>query len=59
VNISNSDLDWQLSQLLQRDQDFFCLGDHHDHGFRQSRVDELLTTFLREYYPLAAPWEKD
>ncbi len=59
VNIATSDLDWQLSQLLNRDQDFFCLGDHHDHGFRQARVDELLTTFLREYYPVAAPWEKD
>jgi glycosyltransferase involved in cell wall biosynthesis len=59
VNIANPDLDWQLSQLLDREQDFFCLGDHHDHGFRQSRVDELLTTFLGEYYPIAAPWEKD
>jgi len=58
VNISNPDLDWQLGQLLLRDQDFFCLGDHHDHGFRESRLDEMLTTFLREYYPLAAPWEK-
>ncbi len=59
VNIANPDLDWQLTQLLQRKHDFFCLGDHHDHGFRQSRVDELLTTFLREYFPIAAPWEKD
>ena len=59
VNIANPDLDWQLSQLLLRRQDFFCLGDHHDHGFRQSRVDELLTTFLREYFPIAAPWEND
>jgi hypothetical protein len=59
VNIANPDLDWQLSQLLHREQDFFCLGDHHDHGFRQGRLDELLTTFLREYFPVAAPWEKD
>jgi hypothetical protein len=58
VNISNSDLDWQLSQLLDRDQDFFCLGDHHDHGFRTWRLDEMLTTFLQAYYPIAAPWEK-
>ncbi len=58
VNIANSDLDWQLSQLLNRDQDFFCLGDHHDHGFREWRLDEMLTTFLREYYPVAAPWER-
>jgi hypothetical protein len=58
VNISNSDLDWQLSQLLDRDQDFFCLGDHHDHGFRTWRLDEMLTTFLQAYYPVAAPWEK-
>ena len=59
VNIANSDLDWQLSQLLLRGQDFYCLGDHHDHGFRASRLDEMLTTFLREYYPVAAPWERD
>ena len=59
VNIANPDLDWQLSQLLLREQDFFCLGDHHDHGFRQGRLDELLTTFLRAYFPVAAPWEKD
>ena len=59
VNIANPDLDWQLSQLLHREQDFFCLGDHHDHGFRQGRLDELLTTFLREYFPVAAPWEKE
>jgi hypothetical protein len=58
VNIANQDLDWQLSVLLRRDQDFFCLGDHHDHGFDQSRLDKLLTGFLQEYFPIAAPWEK-
>jgi len=58
VNISNSDLDWQLGQLLERDQDFFCLGDHHDHGFRTWLLDEMLTGFMRDYFPIAAPWEK-
>jgi hypothetical protein len=59
VNIANPDLDWQLSQLLARDQDFFCLGDHHDHAFRQVRVDQLVSEFMSEYFPIAAPWEKD
>ncbi len=58
VNIATSDLDWQLSQLLGRDQDFFCLGDHHDHGFRSWLLDDMLTTFLRDYFPVAAPWER-
>ena len=59
VNIANPDLDWQLSQLLDRQQDFFCLGDHHDHGFREWRLDAMLAGFLGDYYPIAAPWEKD
>ena len=58
VNIANQDLDWQLSVLLRRDQDFFCLGDHHDHGFDQTKLDTLLTGFLQDYFPVAAPWEK-
>jgi glycosyltransferase involved in cell wall biosynthesis len=58
VNIANPDLDWQLSQLLDRQQDFFCLGDHHDHGFREWRLDAMLTGFLGDYYPISAPWEK-
>ncbi|MBF4764144.1 stealth conserved region 3 domain-containing protein [Nocardioides islandensis] len=59
VNIANPDLDWQLSLLMKREQDFFCLGDHHDHGFRLDRLDALLAGFLQEYFPVAAPWEKD
>ena len=57
VNLSNSDVDWWLSQLLQRDQDFFCLGDHHDHALKQWRLDELLAEFFEEYFPVVAPWE--
>jgi len=57
VNLSNADVDSQLSRLRSRDQDFICLGDHHDHALRVDRLDALLSEFLTSYYPLAAPWE--
>ncbi|MCW2764843.1 MAG: glycosyl transferase, group 1 [Nocardioides sp.] len=57
VNLSNSDVDWQLERLLARDQDFICLGDHHDHALRTERLDELLADFFGAYYPEPAPWE--
>jgi glycosyltransferase involved in cell wall biosynthesis len=59
VNLSNSDVDWQLDRLLDREQDFICLGDHHDHALRTERLDELLGDFFRGFYPDPAPWELD
>ena len=57
VNLSNSDLSRQLNQLLRRDQDFFCLGDHHDYAMVASRIDQELAAFFSAYFPVAAPWE--
>jgi hypothetical protein len=58
VNISNSDLEWQLKKALQRGQDFVCLADHHDHALDQGRLDGVLTDFMTAYFPVAAPWER-
>ena len=58
VNLSNSDVARQLNQLLDRQQDFICLADHHDYALPPERVEELLTHFLTAYFPVAAPWER-
>ncbi len=58
INISNSDLEWQLKKALQRQQDFVCLADHHDHALDQERLDRTLTEFMATYFPVAAPWER-
>ena len=58
INISNSDLEWQLKKALQRQQDFVCLADHHDHALDQDRLDRTLTDFMATYFPVAAPWER-
>jgi len=57
VDLSRSDLVWQLRRLLDRDQDFFCLGDHHDYAVAAARVEQELASFLAAYFPIAAPWE--
>ena len=58
VNVSNSDLDWQLKRTLDRDQDFICLADHHDHALNADRLNRTLADFMQAYFPVAAPWEK-
>ncbi|MCW2797902.1 stealth conserved region 3 domain-containing protein [Nocardioides sp.] len=58
VNLSNSDVDWQLQRLLAREQDFICLGDHHDHALRTERLDQVLANFFEAYFPQPAPWER-
>ena len=58
INISNSDLEWQLKKALQREQDFICLADHHDHALDPDRLDRTLTDFMAAYFPVAAPWER-
>jgi hypothetical protein len=59
INISNSDLEWQLKKALERQQDFICLADHHDHALDQERLDQTLTEFMATYFPVAAPWERE
>jgi len=59
VNLSNSDVDRQLSQVLDRGQDFICLGDHHDHALRAETLDAVLADWYTAYFPIAAPWELD
>ncbi|HET6940318.1 MAG TPA: stealth conserved region 3 domain-containing protein, partial [Nocardioides sp.] len=58
INISNSDLEWQLQKVLERQQDFLCLADHHDHALNQERLDCTLTEFMATYFPVSAPWER-
>ncbi|GAB3200467.1 hypothetical protein GCM10027062_20130 [Nocardioides hungaricus] len=58
VNLSNSDVGRQLTQLLDRRQDFVCLADHHDYALPAARVEELVSSFLTAYFPVAAPWER-
>ena len=58
INISNSDLEWQLRKALERRQDFLCLADHHDHALNQERLDGTLAEFMSAYFPVAAPWER-
>ena len=52
-------MDRQLAKVLDRDQDFICLADHHDHAMSVEQLDALLADFYRDYFPVAAPWEKD
>ncbi len=59
VNLANADVDRQLDEALARDQDFICLGDHHDHALRSGVLDGLLADFYAAYFPVAAPWEVD
>ena len=59
INISNSDLEWQLKNVLERRQDFLCLADHHDHALGAERLDRTLAEFMATYFPVAAPWERE
>lgn len=58
VDLSNARVERQLKQLRARDHDFFCVGDHHDFAVDAEAVDGMLATFLEDYFPLAAPWER-
>ncbi|WP_425465827.1 stealth conserved region 3 domain-containing protein [Nocardioides rubriscoriae] len=57
VNLSNAGVDAQLRRALRREQEFLCLGDHHDHALAADRLDRSLGDFFERYYPIAAPWE--
>ncbi|WP_134767250.1 stealth conserved region 3 domain-containing protein [Nocardioides sp. 1609] len=59
VNLSNSGVDRLLRQALDRQQDFLCLGDHHDHALGADSLDRALAAFFERYYPVRAPWERE
>lgn len=58
VNLASARLPRQLRGLRGRDQDSFCLGDHHDYALPEDQVGTQLGEFLDDYYPVAAPWER-
>jgi glycosyltransferase involved in cell wall biosynthesis len=58
VDISANDVIRRLRRLKPREQDFICLGDHHDHALRPSALQEVLDDFFTFYLPVPAPWEK-
>jgi len=57
VDISAIDARRRLNRLQQRDHDFICLGDHHEHSFRPEALQQILETFFETLLPMAAPWE--
>lgn len=57
VDISSAQVVRGLRQLLRRETDFFCLGDHHDHALTPGRLREVLGGFFTDYFPVPAPWE--
>ena len=59
VDLADRDVGHQLSLLLQRDRDFFCLGESHRHAIEPAHLRERVAGFLEAYFPLAAPWEAD
>ena len=59
VNISNSRRRAPAAPgCCERDQDFICLADHHDHALGADRLARVLEEFLEEFLPVPAPWER-
>ena len=58
VNLAGADVNRQLNRLLEREQDFFSIGDHHVHGLKPEALSDRLSRFLESYFPVAAPWER-
>ncbi|MEO9326106.1 stealth conserved region 3 domain-containing protein [Nocardioides sp. C4-1] len=57
VNLTNAGVEGRLRHALRREQDFLCLGDHHDHALDADHLDRVLADFFADYYPVPAPWE--
>lgn len=57
VDLGHQQLPVQLRAMLKRDRDFFCVADNLVAAFDEERADGLLMEFLRDYFPIAAPWE--
>ena len=58
INLGAADVNRQLNRMLNREHDFFCIGDFHVLGLPPESLAGALSTFLQSYFPVAAPWEK-
>lgn len=58
VNLAHADVKRRLAALLDRDQDCFSLGDHHDLARPVDVVEQLVAQTLEAYVPVAGPWER-
>jgi hypothetical protein len=58
INLGAADVNRQFNRMLNREHDFFCIGDYHVHGLPPESLAEALSTFLQSYFPVAAPWER-
>jgi hypothetical protein len=58
VSLGSPGLKRQLGSLLERRQDFFCVGESHSSALPAETANELLADFLGRYFPVRAPWEK-
>ncbi len=58
VNISASNVIKRLRWLMAREQDFICLGDHHEHALKPAVLAEVMTNFFESYFPEPGPWER-
>lgn len=58
VSLGSPGLKRQLGSLLERRQDFFCVGESHSSALPAETANELLADFLGRYLPVRAPWEK-
>lgn len=53
-----SGLDVLRKLLAKRNQDFFCLNDGSFPEVPARERQEVVTSFLQSYFPIAAPWER-
>ena len=58
IDISAADVVRRLRRLQDREQDFICLGDSHEHALRPDVLHQTLEQFYDFYFPVVAPWEK-
>ncbi len=58
IDLSGSTVEGDLRRAGARQQDFLCLGDHHDHALGADALQRALTTFFEDYFPVTAPWER-
>jgi hypothetical protein len=57
VDVSTNDVARRLRRLQDRDQDFVCLADNHEHALTPEALTALLERWFAFYLPVPAPWE--